>query len=107
MKLRGWPRSIRFQLLSGLVLLEALSLLLFSVVLLRQQSRDIFERAKQRLEHQSTSLAVQAQEALHGGRPEVIQISVRMMAEAPSVDTAKISDPQGGVLYVGGGSITD
>ncbi len=89
------------------MLLEALSLILFSVVLLRQQSRDIFERAQLRLEHQATSLAVQAKEALQGGRPEVIGISAHMMAEAPSVETAKVTDPHGKVLYVGAGSAAD
>ena len=99
MKLRGWPRSIRFQLLCGLVVLEALSLMLFAAVLIRQQRHETFDRARQRLEHQATSLAVQTQEALQGGRPEVIGISVRMMAEAPSVETAKVTDPQGRVLF--------
>ena len=103
MKLRGWPRSIRFQLLSGLVVLEALSLMLFAAVLIRQQRHEAYDRAKQRLEHQSSSLAVQTKEALQGGRPEVIRISVRTMADAPSVDTAKVTDPQGKVLFGGGG----
>jgi len=99
MKLSGWPRSIRFQLLLGLVVLEALSLMLFAAVLIRQQRHESYDRARQRLEHQATSLAVQAREALAGGRPEVIGISVRMMAEAPSVDIARVTDPQGRVLY--------
>jgi len=99
MKVRGWPRSIRFQLLGGLVLLEALSLLLFAAVLVRQQGQESFEHARQRLEHQSNSLALQAQEALKGGRPEAIALSVRMMAEAPSVDIAKVTDPHGTVLF--------
>jgi PAS domain S-box-containing protein len=107
MKLRGWPRSIRFQLLCGLVLLEAFSLLLFAFVLVRQQKRETFERAQQRLEHQATSVAVQAQQALEDGHPDLISISVTMMGQAPSVDKARVTDPQGKVLYVGDGSASD
>jgi PAS domain S-box-containing protein len=99
MKLRGWPRTIRFQLLVGLVLLEAFSMLLFAILLIRQQSRDTFNRAQQRLEHQATSIAVQSVEALKNGRPEMIQMAVRMMGDAPSVDTAKVTDTQGKVLF--------
>ena len=107
MKLRGWPRSIRFQLPFGLVVLEALSLTIFTAVLLRQQSHEIYVRAQVRLEHQSTSLALQAIEALQAGRPGAIGISTRMMSDAPSVDTAKITDPQGKVLFSGEGQPAD
>jgi PAS domain S-box-containing protein len=99
MRIRGWPRSIRIQLLFGLVLIEALSLLLFAFVLIRQERHDTAERAKQRLEHQSASVAVQAQEALMGGRPDMIRTSVRMMGQAPSVDQAWVTDPNGVILY--------
>ena len=103
MKLRGWPRSIRFQLLSGVVLLEALSLLLFAAVLIRQQAREAHDRAQQRLEHQATSLALQAREALQAGRPEAIQLSVQMMGDSPSVDIARVTDSKGKVLFVNDG----
>jgi PAS domain S-box-containing protein len=99
MKIRIWPRSIRSQLLVGLVLLEAASLLLFGTLLVRHQAGKIFERAQQRLLHQAASLAQQTSEALDRGHPETIQISVGMMGEAPSVDTAKVSDPSGKVLF--------
>ncbi len=99
MKLRGWPRTIRFQLLVGLVLLEAFSMLLFGILLIRQQSRDTYSRAQQRLEHQAASVAAQAVEALKNGRPEMIRIVVRMMGEAPSVETAMVTDAQGKVLF--------
>jgi len=107
MKLRGWPRSIRFQLLFALVLLEALSLLLFAVVLVRQQQRETHERAQQRLEHQATSVAVQSQQALKSGHREVIGVSVIMMGQAPSVDKAKVTDAQGKVLFVSDGVVDD
>jgi PAS domain S-box-containing protein len=102
-KLRVWPRSIRLQLLFGLVLLEALSLLLFAAVLIRQQAHEVFDRARQRLEHQANSLAVQTREALEAGRPETIRISARMMGDSPSVDIARVTDPRGRDLFVSQG----
>jgi PAS domain S-box-containing protein len=103
MKFIGWPRSIRFQLLCGLVLLEAFSLLLFVFVLRRQQIRETYERAQQRLEHQATSVAVQAQQALQDGHPEVLALSISMMGQSPSVDTVKITDVKGKVLFASDG----
>ena len=107
MKIRGWPRSIRFQLLFGVMLLEAMSLLLFATVLIRQQAHEVRDRARQRLEHQSTSLAAQTLEALQAGRPEAIRISAHMMGDSPSVAIARVTDPQGKVLFVSDGEPGD
>ncbi|HEX4319356.1 MAG TPA: ATP-binding protein [Acidobacteriaceae bacterium] len=96
---RRWPRSIRFQLLIGLVLLEALSLLLLATILTRQQNTETRGRAKVRLEHQASSLEAQVLEALQNDRPEAINTAVRIMADSPSVDSAKIADPNGIVLF--------
>ena len=102
MKIQAWPRSIRSQLLVGLVLLEALSLLLFAALLFRQQRDEIRERAQQRLEHQATSVAAESEEALQKGQPEMMSVAVKMMGQAPSVDSARVTDAQGRVLYFGG-----
>jgi len=100
MRIRGWPRSIRFQLLAGLVLLEALSLLLFGLILVRQQSYEATERANQRLAHQADSVALQSKEALLADRPEIVGLSVKMMGRAPSVGMARVTDTAGKVLYL-------
>ena len=55
-RIRVWPRTIRWQLLSGLVLLEVLSLLLFGAVIVRQQTAKITERAHERLVYESDLL---------------------------------------------------
>jgi PAS domain S-box-containing protein len=99
MNIRFWPRSIRSQLLIGLVLLEALSLLLFGAILVRQQAQETYSRARQRLEHQSTSVAAQSVEALEDGEPRNISLSVRLMGEAPSVNRAVVSDPNGKIIF--------
>ena len=67
--MRWWPRSIRWQMFAGLVLLEVLSLGLFEALLIQQQSREVRQRMMQRLSHEADSVAVQATEALQEKRP--------------------------------------
>jgi len=105
--MRWWPRSIRWQMLAGLVLLEALSLALFAGLLIRTQTHEVYDRAQQRLAHQATSIATQAKEALLQERPGWVHLSVKMMGEAPSVSFAKITDPGGKVLFVSSGEPED
>lgn len=102
--MRWWPRSIRWQMLAGLLLLEALSIGLFAAVLVRQQTHRIYLRARQMLEYQSTSLATQCAEALQEQRPSGVDLSVRMIVDSPVVESAKITDLTGGVLFITGPS---
>ena len=103
MRIRWWPRSIRWQLLAGLLLLEALSFGLFATLLVHQQERRLYLRGRQSLLYQSTSLAVQSAEAMGQDRPTWVDLSVKMMMNSPTVESAKISDPAGGVLFSSGG----
>jgi PAS domain S-box-containing protein len=105
--MRWWPRSIRWQMLLGLVLLEVLSIALFALLLLQLQESDVRHRVFDRLAHQSTSIAIQAEEALGQNRPDWVRISVRTMGEAPSVSRTKITDPEGKTLYVSGGNAAE
>jgi PAS domain S-box-containing protein len=103
--MRWWPRSIRWQMLAGLVLLEVLSIGLFAALLIRQQAHEVHEHMLHRLAHQADSVALQATEALQQQRPGWVQLSVRMMGEAPSVAFAKVTDPAGNVLFVSNGEV--
>ena len=106
--MRWWPRSIRWQLLAGLLLLETLSIGLFAVLLVRQQERRLYLRARQALAYQSTSLAMQSAEALGRNRPSWVEHYVSMLVSSPTVEATKISDPAGGVLfYVSDSSSSD
>jgi len=98
-----WPRSIRWQMVAGLVLLEALSIGLFTALLIRQQAHEVHEHMLHRLAHQSTSMALQSAEALQQQRTGWVGLSVKMMGEAPSVAFAKVTDPAGNVLFVSQG----
>lgn len=101
--MRWWPRTVRWQLILWLMLLEALSVALFATVLVRIETREIRQRAIERLAHQATSLALQAEEAYRQQPPALVLPSLRMMGAAPSVARAKISDAAGNVLFVSDG----
>jgi len=101
--MRWWPRSLRWQMLAGLVLLEVLSIALFVALLVRQQAHEVHERMLQRLAHQVNSMALQSAEALQQQRNSWVGLSVKMMGEAPSVTFAKVTDPAGNILYVSQG----
>jgi PAS domain S-box-containing protein len=100
--MRWWPRSIRWQMLLGLALLEALSILLFATLLIRIQRNQIQERAEHRLTHQADSLAEQVEEGLAGNRKDWIGLSVHMMGRAPSVGRVRITDTTGKTLFDSG-----
>ncbi len=104
--MRWWPRTIRWKMLLGLVLLEALSISLFALLLVRLQGRDLRDHAKQRLISQVSSVASQAQEAMLENREDWLAASVRMMGKAPSVAQAKVTDPNGNMLDVSPGLAT-
>src|SRR5689334_18012889 len=104
--MRWWPRTIRWKLLLGLVLLEALSITLFALVLVRLQSRDLRLHAQQRLASQVTSVASQAEEAMLENREDWLAGAARMMGKAPSVAQAKVTDPKGNVLAVSPGLVS-
>jgi PAS domain S-box-containing protein len=104
---RWWPRSIQWQMLAGLLLLESLSLALFAFLITRQQAEGITARSNRRLGFDATSLAMQAREALLQARPGWVALSVRMVGQSPAVASARITDPTGNVLFVSRGEATD
>jgi len=101
--MRWWPRTIRWKLLLGLVLLEALSIAMFALLLVRLQGRDLRQHAQERLINQVISVASQAQEAMLENRSDWLAGAVRMMGKAPSVAQVKVTDPEGNVLAVSPG----
>src|ERR1700747_1971016 len=82
---------------------EALSVGLYHTILVRIEGHEVRQRALERLAHQSTSVALQAEEAYRLQKPEMVLPSLRMMGAAPSVARAKITDTQGNVLFVSDG----
>jgi PAS domain S-box-containing protein len=105
--MRWWPRTFRWQMLAGLLLLETLSMALFAGLLIHQQATDLHRRGEIRLTFEASSVALQASEALTENRPGWIGLSVRMMGEAPTVSLAKVTDTAGNVLFVSKGEAED
>jgi len=103
LRIRWWPRSIRWQMLAGLVLLEILSISLFAAILTRQQTHRVRSRAQIILTYGSSSLASQVSEALEQKRPGWISSSVKTAGEAPNIALATVTDPAGNVLFVSKG----
>jgi PAS domain S-box-containing protein len=97
--MRWWPRSIRWQMLAGLLLLESLSIGLFALLLLRQQKQELRQIAQRRLAYEASSLALQVHEALVEDQPAWIGIAVRMVGDSPTVALAKVTDPSGKILF--------
>jgi PAS domain S-box-containing protein len=89
-------------MLSGLALLEVLSVGLFALLLIHLQQQEIHRRASQRLAHQADSIVEQAQEALRKQSPDWIALSAHMMSQAPSVSRVRVTDPAGKTLYESG-----
>jgi len=99
MQLRWWPRSIRWQMLAALLLLEILSIGLFAGVLAQQQLRRTNQRAQYWLEYESTALANESAEALDQQRPSWVDLALRTVVDAPIVQSAKIVSPSYQVLF--------
>jgi len=102
-QLRLWPRTIRRQMLAGVVLLEIVSLLLFSLLLVNKEHREIHRRVLQRMAYQANLMTLQAREALLQNQPSWIGISLHMMAESPALSFAKVTDPSGATVFVSEG----
>src|SRR5580658_9768772 len=83
--MRFWPRSIRWQMLAALLLLEGLSISLFAALMIQQQTHDIYQRAQRRLAYEARSLALQSREAMVQNQPGWLSLSVRMMGQGPTV----------------------
>jgi PAS domain S-box-containing protein len=92
------PRSIRGQLIFGLILLEGLLVVVFATLLVREQASEIHERARIRLEAEAKLLALQSQDSLAQGQGAYLQPIVRTMQNSPSIHAAMVTDAQGRVL---------
>ena len=101
--MRWWPRTIRWQMLAGLLLLETLSISLFAIILVRQQAAEVYLRARTRLSYEASSVALQSTEALLQNRPGWVGLSVKMMGESPTVALVKVTDPAGNILFISRG----
>ena len=94
-----WPRTIRWQMLLGLVLIETLSIVLFAFLLTDYLQHQVSSRTHSRLDHQSLSLALQVRQPILDNRGDLILQAVKLQAGFGSVVRTFITDPAGKVLF--------
>ena len=92
------PRSIRGQLITGLILFEGLLVIGFATLLVREQASEIHERARARLESEVNLLALQSQESLSQGNVGYLVPILRAMTNSPSIRAAVVTDPAGRII---------
>jgi signal transduction histidine kinase len=92
------PRSIRGQLISGLILFEGLLVIGFATLLVREQASEIHERARMRLESEVNLLALQSQESLTQGQIGYLEPILRATINSPSIRAAMVTDGEGRVI---------
>ena len=92
------PRTIRGQLMSGLILFEVLVLAVVSVVLIREQRKELQSRTDRRLEYQASLLAIQGSAAMEDGEYGTLDRIVAASTDAPSIRSVQITDLQGRTL---------
>jgi signal transduction histidine kinase len=92
------PRSIRGQLISGLILFEGLLVVVFATLLVREQASEIHQRASQRLQSEVNLLALQSQDSLAQGQAGYLVPILRTMINAPGVRAAVVTDSNGRVI---------
>ena len=97
------PRSIRGQLISGLILFEGLLVIGFATLLVREQASEIHERARVRLESEVNLLALQSQDSLTQSSVTGVQAGylapiLRAMVNSPNIRAAVVTDANGRVI---------
>ncbi len=105
--MRFWPRTIRWQMLAGLVLLELLSIGLFAGLLVSRLSSELHDRTLLRLASEATSLALQAREAIQQNRPGWVGLTMKMEGDSPNISFAEVTDTAGNVLFASKGEPED
>ncbi|HUY82916.1 MAG TPA: ATP-binding protein [Acidobacteriaceae bacterium] len=93
------PRTIRGQLMTGLIIFEILVLAVVSVVLIREQRRELQYRTDRRLEYQASLLAIQSSAAFADQQYSTLDRVVQAANDSPSIHAVQITDLQGRTLF--------
>src|ERR1700743_2758625 len=98
-----WPRTVGWQMLLGLVLIETLSIALLAFLLTDYLQHQVSSRARIRLLSQSSSLALHTRQPILDKHDALIAETVKLQASFGSVARAVITDPAGKVLFTSEG----
>jgi signal transduction histidine kinase len=93
------PRTIRGQLMSGLIFFEILVLAVVSLLLVREQRVELQTRTYRRLEYQASLLAIQGSAAMSDNQYGTLDRILAAMRDAPSIHAVQITDLLGRTLF--------
>jgi signal transduction histidine kinase len=89
------PRTIRGQLIGGLILFESILVVSFAVLIVGEHVHEIRQRAAHRMEYQALMLAMEASEDIDDQRFDRLQRTLFAMMTAPSIRAAQVTDVHG------------
>ncbi len=92
------PRTIRGQLMAGLIVFEVVVLAVLSAVLINEQRAELRARTEQRLEFQARALAAEISQAIKDGEIKSLQSLVIPLQTAPGIRDVQVTDTQGHTL---------
>lgn len=93
------PRTIRQQLILGLLLVKVFSILFFVLLLLQVERKDMLKRSELRVEYLTNSLLVEVRQAFEQGQPSASLNAIQIVTNSPSTNYAKVTDPTGKTIY--------
>jgi signal transduction histidine kinase len=93
------PRTIRGQLMGGLILFEVIVLALLAFLMAQEQHKELISRTDQRLEYESDSLVRQSRLAFEDRQLASLDRIVEGMRTAPGISFVQITDPHGNTLF--------
>jgi PAS domain S-box-containing protein len=92
------PRTIRGQLIAGLIAFEIVLVVVFAFFVIHEHARELQTREMRRLEYQSNMGALMVEVALADGRPDIMRRTIALMMQAPSIRAVQVTDPHGRVI---------
>ncbi|MGC2503350.1 MAG: hypothetical protein WA400_14590, partial [Silvibacterium sp.] len=85
--------------MSGLIFFEILVLAVVSLVLVREQRKELQTRTYRRLEYQASLVAIQGSAAMAANQYSTLDHILAAMRDAPSIRSVQITDLQGRTLF--------
>jgi len=82
-------------LIVGLIAFEVLLVSVFAFFVIHEHAMEVEARQSRRLEYQSNMVALMAQVAVAENRPDIMQKTIALMMQAPSIRFVQITDMQG------------
>jgi PAS domain S-box-containing protein len=89
------PRTIRGQLIGGLILFESVLVMSFAGLIIGEHIHEIRQRASHRMEYQATMLSMEAAEDIDDRRMDRLTKTLLAMATAPSIRAAQVTNNLG------------